>query len=346
MTIGILLLEDFVALLALILTSYFKEIRFSGFLPGMALADTLLKGSFFLLGMFLVARFVLPILFRHIAKSQELLFLTSIAWCFLVAFLFGKIGFSAEMGGFLAGLAVGNLDYADQIIIKIRPLRDFFVVIFFVALGMQLAFQDISYQIGPAIVLLVLVLLVRPFVVFLLMSFFGFEKRTSFNTAIALSQLSEFSLILIMLGQTVGHLDQKTVSLILFVALVSIALSSYLITFSDRIYRAIYKFLKLFETTNKKELVFLPFEPENHIVLIGAHRTGGEVLKSLVQKKRIVVVIDFNPHIVRKLIKKKVPTVFGDVSDPEIFEKTKLEKAKMIISTAVSYTHLTLPTKA
>ncbi|MDP3784677.1 MAG: cation:proton antiporter, partial [bacterium] len=210
-SIGFLLVQDFVAILILVfLTGLQGETGFSF----VHLLTTLLQGAILFAAMLFLGQKVLPFLFHRIAGSQELLFLMSIAWMFSMVFIVQKIGFSIEMGGFLAGLALANSSEHFQIAARIKPLRDFFILVFFVTLGFSLVSSGIG-EIGlPVLVFSLFVLFGNPLIVLIIMGIMGYRKRTSFLTGLTVAQISEFSLVLVALGARLGHLSSGVVALV------------------------------------------------------------------------------------------------------------------------------------
>lgn len=334
--IGFLLVQDFVAILILIFLAGFSQdvsqtttfLNFFLLLPkGLLLFGTLV----------ILSRYVLPKFFRYAASSDEFLFLSAIAWAFLFASFSFKIGFSLETGAFLAGFALANSPYHLQISAKIRPLRDFFLIIFFVVLGLGMNFSALSNYLFPAIILSLFVLIGNPLIVLLILRQLEFKKRTSFLASVTVAQISEFSLIIVVMGQRVGHITSEIVSLVVLVGVITIIVSSYMIIYSNWLYKKLMNFLSIFEkkVADEPSLSF-PKEVAGHTVLVGCSRMGGDLLKVLQEKKKedsSLVIIDFNPLVVKKLTSRGIGVIFGDVSDPEVLETLKLEKAELIIST-------------
>ena len=333
-TIGLLLVQDFVVILILMFLSGFKGGYQSSFLPFLFIFA---KG----LGLFLLVSFLakkwIPFLFEAMARSQELLFLTAVAWCFLFASLSRLLGFSLEIGAFLAGVSLSALPYHYQISSRIRPLRDLFITLFFVGLGMKLLWQPKLAFLIPALVLSIFILVGKPIIVFLLMSFLGFRKRVSFLTSTSLAQISEFSFILMAMGYSLGHLTSEDVSKVTTVGVVTICASTYLILGGRKIFQRISCFLAFFEKEQIHEVGSRTAKlPEDHIVLIGCNRTGEDILEFLKKKEAPYLVLDFSPEVIQQLEAQEVPCLFGDVSDEEILTQLNLEKAKIIISTVPS----------
>src|SRR3989344_1401093 len=326
-SLGILLVQDVVAIMLLIVLA---GVGNGQGLIWSALAGTVAKSVLLLLIMLFLGRKILPLIFDRVAHSPELLFLVSLAWVFIVAAGTASVGLSIEIGGFLAGLALANSSESFQIAHRIRSLRDFFILIFFVLLGASVnvfSFHGLSWQI---IVFSLFVLIGNPLIVLIIMGSLGYRKRTSFLTGVTVAQISEFSLILVALGLKLGHIDAKVVSLITIVGLITITLSTYLILYADQIFSRIFKFLSLFERKRRKK------EDEEDkiskpIVLIGAHRIGRSIAANL--PKNDLLIIDFDPDVINTLRRYKYHYLFGDVADPEIFEQANLSEAHLIIST-------------
>ncbi|MBI3638318.1 cation:proton antiporter [Candidatus Wolfebacteria bacterium] len=331
-SVGFLLVQDFFAILLLIFLSGIQTGK------GLAVNDIVLaigKGVLLIFLMFWLGRKVLPWVFDKIARSQELLFMTSLAWCLGIAVLVMKAGFSIEIGGFLAGLALANSSEHFQIATKIRSLRDFFILIFFVILGSSLVFSNLSGITWPIIIFSLFVLIGNPLIVLIIMGIMGYRKRTSFLCGVTVAQVSEFSLILAATGLKLGHLAEKAVSLITAVGIITIIASTYLIIWSEEIYRYFRSALVLFERKNKKEEEDSFEEFEKPIILIGCHRIGQNIASNL--PKKDVLINDYDPSVITQMKRNGYATLFGDTADPEILEKANFKNARLVISTSPKF---------
>ncbi len=327
--VGILLIQDLVAVILLVILSGVRGGEGIEYLPILAVVGkaVVLFGIMLYLG-----RKVLPSVLDRVARSHELLFVMSLAWVFLVATFAKMIGFSVEIAGFLAGLSLANSAEHFQISARVRPLRDFFILIFFVALGSSITFSNVGESMVSVFILSLFVLIGNPLIVLIAMGLMGYRKRTSFMTGMAIAQISEFSLVLVALGAKIGHLDNGVVSLIAAVGLTTFVLSSYLLQHSELLFRFFAKALSLFEKRKAKDDKMFNEEFHKPIILIGAHRTGQSILDNLNPKD--VLAIDFNPEILPQLQRRKVDYLFGDLADQEIFEKANFDEAKLVISTS------------
>ncbi len=328
-SIGMLLMQDVVAILVITILASVND-----FAPSI-LAFTLAQGIGFMILAYFLARYVFPEIFKFAAKNQELLFLLGIAVCFAFAILANLIGFSIAIGSFIAGVALGSLPYNVEISSKTKTLKDFFGVLFFAAIGLELGLTDLHALILPAIIFLLFVLLIKPFLNYIICIIFGYTKRTSYITAISLAQVSEFSLIIVAQGLLLSHVDNKVFSFTVLLALITIASTSYVLKYENFLYRKLHKFLGAFDHLSiaTQELHFLEEKKAHHHILIGYNRMGYSILKSLDKLKKDFVIIDYNPNIIKKLIEQKIPCIYGDIGDLELLDHLKLKEAKAIIST-------------
>lgn len=332
--VGLLLAQDFVAIIALIVLSGMET---PGAEQGIHAADFLLMGlKIVVIGGWIVvlSQTVFPRLINHLAKSSEVLFLFSIAWAFgMAAFVSSPfIGFSIEIGGFLAGLALANSVGHLQIAAKVRSLRDFFITIFFVTLGMQMTFGHIGEIIVPSLLLSLFVIIGNPLVVMVILGVMGHRKRTSFLAGLTMAQISEFSLILIFMGNKLGQVPDRVVAMVTIVAAITFVVSTYFILHSNQLYKRFSPYLDIFERKKTKR-VSVERGKKDHVILVGANRMGESILDALIEHKYDVSVVDFDPDVIDRLKDRDLQVVYGDVSDPEIQEEVNLSKAKMVIST-------------
>lgn len=337
LSIGILLLEDLIAIMLLMAMTVGSSFLNFGLQSSLPMAALLLKGMALFISALLLSRYILSQVFRAAANSSELLFLSALAWCFIFISVSILLGFSVVIGAFLAGFALANSPFHFEIQGKVKPLRDFFVTIFFAYLGSQVVFSDLPQVLPLILVFTLYALIVKPVILLLLLGCFGFRKHTLFQTSLNLSQISEFSLIILMVGLKLGLVSQVSLTAMAFTGVLSIITSSIAIAYSKQIYALISPLVGFFEhgkLTHQKERKKKNMEMEDHVILIGAHRIGGEIIKFLKRESIPFLVLDFNPSLIQKLEKEKIHALYGDLGDPEILEFLNLEKAKLVISTA------------
>jgi len=338
-SLGILLAQDIVAIGLLMFLSGFNAHASST----QALINFLLiflKGGILVGIVIFLSKKVFPRVIESITKSPETLFLVSLAWVFGLAAVVSSpyVGFSIEIGGFLAGLALANSMANYQIIAKAKILRDFFIVIFFVLLGIQMSFNEIAAIILPAIIFSLFVIIVKPFLTIVVMTAMGYRKRTAFLTGISLSQISEFSLILVFIGSKIGVLNKSVVSMVTLVGLVSFFVSSYALINSKKLYRILGPKLNFLEKESGKKDEMQQVEDSlesltGHVVVVGGDQMGESIMEALQEIGMEVVVVDFDPRVVERLKDKNVHRLFGDIADLDIQERAKIDEAKVVIST-------------
>ncbi len=328
--IGFLIVQDLIVILILMVISAIPtEIN----LTILAL-ETVLKVSGLLLLLFIISVYIFPKITKVVAKSQEFLLLFSIGWCFAVATLFHYLNFSIEAGALLAGITLSLSPYHYEISSKMKPLRDFFIILFFIMLGSQMTFSNISQHIIPILIFSAFILIGNPLIVMILMGLLGYTKRNSFLAGLTVAQISEFSLILIALGVSVGHLTNEILSFVTIIGLITIAGSTYLILYANKIYPHLSKCLGIFERKGKKVDEHIYHKNEDYdIILFGYNRIGYSIVKTVQKMKKCLLIVDFNPDVIKRLITEKIPCIYGDVGDSEILERLELNKAEMVIST-------------
>ena len=327
-TIGILLFQDAVAAIALMLVASAGERRSVSII---SLAWLITKAVTIGGLMYLFSLKVLTRWQKLIAGSTEFLFLAAIGWGFGAAALFAKLGLSLEVGALFAGICLAPLLYAQEIAARLRPLRDFFMLVFFITLGAGISFADAGSLLPAILIYSAVVIIIKPFVVLVAMGLMGYTRRTSFKTAVSLAQLSEFSIVITVLGVHEELINQRIAVLVTFVALISIAVSTYLITFSDKLFTRLEKYLRFFERHDPHEEK--PTMARHELVLFGYQRGGHEFITLFKQLKQNYVVIDYDPEIIDILERRKINYIFGDATDAELLEEAGLEKARLVVST-------------
>lgn len=336
LSVGILLVEDLIAIVVLMLVSVGSSALNLGLQESLPLLTLAAKMAGLFILTFILSKYVLEKIFDAVAKSVELLFFTAITWCFVFTSLAVWAGFSVVIGAFLAGVALASSPYHLQIQSKIKPLRDFFLTLFFVYLGTQVQIKDLL-TLWPAILVFTgFAVAVKPIIYALILGFFGFRKHTIFQTSLNLSQISEFSLIVLLVGVEFGVASPSALSVMAATAVLSIICSAVFISSSKKLYNLFTPILSLFVHSKITHSIEAKTEHglENHIVIIGAHRVGGPIIKYLKKTDIPFLVMDFNPQIVKNLREDGVNVVYGDIGDPEVLDYLHLEKAKLIISTA------------
>lgn len=332
MIIGILLMQDILAIFALTALSSIHD--------GFNIATLLyafVQAAAILVLAYGASRWVFPLIFKYAARSQELFFLLALSVCFIFSIIFSYLGFSIAIGAFIAGVALANLAYNVEIIAKVKSLKDFFSTLFFVSLGLSITIPDLRGILKPLVFLILVVILVKPLVVMFLCSFFGYTKKVSFLTALSLAQVSEFSIIIAMLGLELGHISQNLFTIAVLLIIITLIITAYSINFDFLIYSFFSRWLNVFDLMSAgKHLQYLPQKQQDldyDVILVGYDRIGYNVLKALERLKHSFIVIDYNPDLIKRLVLRKIPCIYGDIGDDEIMERLNFKHAKLIVST-------------
>lgn len=328
LAIGVILLDDIVATLALVVVA---AIGTSGNLSLTEIGWLIGKGVLLALALVVVASKILPWLTRQFANSQELLFLFTVAWGFGVASMFDLVGFSMEVGALFAGVSMASLPYATEMSSRLKPLRDFFVILFFITLGSTFSFDGILSNIIPALVLSAIVVFGKPLFVMTSLGLLGYTKLTSFKAGIHLSQISEFSIILVVFAYSVGLVSEQASTLITLVALITIAASTYLMKYDDRLYVLWEERLRMFERriTKEQKRPSLNYP----LILFGYQKGGHEFVRTFRELKKRYVVVDYDPEVIEHLEEQGIRHAYGDATDPELLDEIGIDKAKLVVST-------------
>lgn len=345
-SLGFLLVQDFVAVIALIGIESFA--RFSAGASLQSIAISIIFTAIFGIGLIYGAKYVVNFLFSN-SHNSELLLLYSVSWCLGISALFNYLGFSLEIGALIAGIGLASTNMHHEISAKIKPLRDFFLIMFFIVLGSQMfssSFMEDSLdssqsmleligaeilQILPIVIPLSLLILIgNPIIVFSLLTFLRYTPRVSFNAGLAVSQISEFSLIIGLLALNQGLITNREISILTFIMLITIMISSYMYYHSDSMYKKLKPMLQKLNSSTKNpntkkhynyQILLTGLNPnqENHILYM--HNTNYSYS-----------VIEAEPKKIKHLQNKGIPTIRGDISNPELLQQFELSHLKAFVS--------------
>lgn len=327
LAIGVLLLEDIVATIALLFVSAAAG-------TGTTLSDVGLLGVKAIglaAGLTVAGIWIMPRFSKTLASSQELLYLFATAWAFGVASAFWWAGFSIEIGALFAGVALAHLPYAQQVATRMKPLRDFFIILFFISLGMRLGVDGIGAAVVPALIFSGVVMVLKPLLTMLALGLLGYTKQTGFKSAIYLSQISEFSIILVVLAESLTLVSSELVAVITLTMLITITLSTYLVKYDEFLYRKLEKILSIFEREEvKREVRALSAYP---LILLGYHKGGYEFIRTFRKMKKPYVVLDYNPDVIEELEHMHVHHIYGDATDLELLDEIGVHASELVVST-------------
>ncbi len=330
--LGMLLVEDFIAALILVVASLNISVSSSGSDLVNVFTALFFKGTVIVVLLFMISKYLLPKLSEFFASSPELLFLFSIAWGLGLSSLFSVIGFSAGIGALVAGATFSVSPFAEEISSRLKPLRDFFIMLFFVLLGSRISLSLDTKVLYPAVVLSLFVLIINPIIVFFVMNILNYKKRTSFLVAMTSSQISEFSLILVALGASNGQISNTVVSIITLVFVFTISGSTYLILYSENIYNRFKGVLGFFELRKGSRDEGSSVRPDFDMIIFGFHRVGEDFVEAAKHIGANFFAVDFNPSAIKRLQEKGIPFKYGDADDVEFLREINISSAKLIVS--------------
>jgi Kef-type K+ transport system membrane component KefB/Trk K+ transport system NAD-binding subunit len=340
--VGFLIIQDIVVVLVMIALAALGAGggENSNLLRTMALV--FLKGIAFIGVIAFFMNYILNRLFAHLARSQELMITFAIAWAVLLAATGDLLGFSKEVGAFLAGVAIAATPYREAIGTRLVSLRDFLLLFFFINLGAHLDLSLLGTQIWQSLLFSSFVLIGNPLIVIIIMGIMGYRRRTGFLAGLTVAQISEFSFILAAMGLSLGHISPETVGLITLVGLITIGLSTYMILYSYPLYEKLSPFLKIFErhVTHPEDTGLASHEMRNiDIVLIGLGRYGRNIARDLYRLGKNLVCVDFDPEVLEKWRMKSRPCIYADANDPESYDYLPIGNASMVVNTIAGYDH-------
>lgn len=335
-SLGILIVQDLIVVIAMIgLSAVGISAGVDG--HGSATIQSLLISSiiliFFVVGF---VRYLATPLTQKLAFAPELLVVFAIALAAAFAAVGDVTGLGKEVGGLLAGIALASTPYRETIAARLAPLRDFLLLFFFIALGADIDLSMLGGNALYAVMLSMFVLIGKPIIILIVMGAMGYRKRTGFLAGITLAQISEFSLILVAMGASLGHVDQEALGLVTLVGLVTIAASTYMITYSHHLYSICEPLLSKFErfgTPREPHEATAHYKSDHSVIVFGLGRFGTAIGLRLHQRGIKALGIDFDPAAVSRWRELGLNAEFGDVTDPEFISELPLSQAKWLVST-------------
>ncbi|MDP2432060.1 MAG: cation:proton antiporter [Pseudomonadota bacterium] len=332
--IGFLIVQDIAVVIAMMAMSSLNMGADAGGLAatlGMIALKLAIAGL--LLGV--AMRYVLPRLLDRVARSQELMLLFAIAWGVALASLGEVLGFSKEVGAFLAGFSLASSPYREAMSSRLNPVRDFLLLFFFLDLGARLEFQAFEGQIGAALALSAFVLIGNPLIVMSIMGYMGYRKRTGFLAGLTVAQISEFSIVFVAMGVTLGHVGGDALGLVTLVGLVTISVCTYMVLGGQALYEKLKPWLGLFErkVPFRERVAVGKTETVPEIILFGLGRYGGRMMRRLHDQGIATLGVDFDPEAVRRARQHGLAVRFGDAEDAELPATLPLHDARWVVST-------------
>jgi predicted Kef-type K+ transport protein/voltage-gated potassium channel Kch len=318
--LGFLIVQDIVVVLAMIVLSAFGVGRAAED-PLRAVVLVVGAGGLVSLFVLLFVRFLGDPLTERLARNPELLLLFAVA---------------LAAGGAAVADALASTPYRDALSARLSPLRDFLLLFFFVALGSRLDLAQMHADLVPAITFSLFVLVGNPLILLAIMGAMGFRKRTGFLAGLTVAQISEFSLVFVAMGVSLGHASEAALGLTTLVGLVTIAASTYMIIWSHELYAFLEPLLQPFErrvTPREPAADLPPGDQTPQILVVGLGTLGSALATRLVQGGHRVLAVDFDPTVVRAARREGTAVVYGDASDPELLAHLPLSRTDWVVIT-------------
>jgi len=330
--IGFLLVQDLAAMLIFLFLSSSSTISDANIF--ITLSWIIVKLSLIATLIFFLIRFIIPKVDEILAKNRQVLFVFSLATCFVMASIFDKLGFSLELGALTAGVLLSTSPYHREIATRIHPLRDFFLVIFFVFLGANMELADLTSSLPTVAIFSLFILIGNPLIVLLIMTKLGHTRKTAFFAGLTVAQISEFSLIMIATGVNLEQVPESILATATLVGLITIAASSYMIIYNNQIFKALKPLIKFItpfarKTDEREKINSQSYE----LVLFGVHRLGGGIIELFEKNNVSYIAIDHDPHLVNRLKNEKLNVMFGSADDAAFLDELDLSKTRLVIST-------------
>jgi len=332
--VGFLIVQDLAVVLAMMVMSTLQSGETGWIDITLSLA---LRVSVAAIAMYLLMRYILPRLVAKMASSMELLLIFAIAWGMSLAAIGEWAGFSKEAGAFLAGFSLASTDFRDAINARLTAIRDFLLLFFFIELGSKLDFSTLGDELVPAIILSVFVLVGNPLIVMSIMGFMGYRKRTGFLAGLTVAQISEFSIVFVAMGITLGHVGLGALGLTTLVGVITIALSTYMILYSHKLYILLEPLFGIFE----RKVTFREMDGQTtadthlkpDVIVFGLGRFGGRLARGLADEGIKVLGVDFDPQAVQRFKNNGFAVRFGDGIEAALLESLPLRDTRWIVST-------------
>ena len=334
--VGFLIVQDLAVVLAMMVMSTMRGDNGDGSLWSL-FSSLSLRIGIAVIAMYLLMRFVLPQIVTRMAQSQELLLIFAVAWGTGLAALGEWAGFSKEAGAFLAGFSLASTHYRDAINARLTGIRDFLLLFFFIDLGSKLSFSSLGEELWPAVTLSLFVLIGNPLIVMAIMGYMGYRKRTGFLCGLTVAQISEFSIIFVAMGISLGHVGTNILGLTTLVGLITIAMSTYMIIYSHSLYDKLAPWLGWFERrTPFRELAVSAQSQdirEADVVIIGLGRYGSQLAFKLSSGGLKVMGVEFDPEAASQMRAQNLPVRYGDATTSEFLESLPLKRTPWLVST-------------
>lgn len=331
--LGFLIVQDIVVVIAMVVLSTvgIGAEQAQGGAAKLVTIGASLLGIVALLILFV--RYLANPLMARLARTPELLVIASIGWAATAAAIGDTVGVGKELGGLAAGISIGSTPYRDMVSARLSALRDFLLLFFFLSIGATLDLSSLGPDFTRAIVFSLFVLIGNPLIVILIMACMGYRARTGFLAGLTVAQISEFSLVFMAMGLSLGHVNQSAVGLVTLVGLVTIALSVYMITYSQQLYVWCRPLLRPFDFGFWPEVAVENDEgrPAVDVIIFGLGRFGSQLLRRLEDAGYTVLGVDLDPQTIRRFSSEGYQVRFGDVTEQDYWAELPLTHARWAV---------------
>ncbi|CAC5345894.1 MULTISPECIES: cation:proton antiporter [Planktothrix] len=297
-----------------------------------AVGRSLLLIGLFALGAVIAGIWVIPKLLQFLAKteSKELFLLGVVALCLGIALLTEHLGFSIEMGAFVAGLMISEVEYADQTLTYVEPIRDIFAALFFVAVGMLIDPIFLWEHLELIIGLMLLIVAGKTLIIIPIVKLFGYSWRTSIITGLGLAQIGEFSFVLASAGQGLGLVSRRVYLLIVGTTALTLIITPFILQFAPKLLDWIeekWDLSNLLENSQKITNISEDLPQQNHIIVCGYGRVGRNLVQLLQSHNYAVIVIDQSEKTVQELRNNQIPYLYGNAASLHVLEAAGVDRA-------------------
>ena len=330
LTLGVLVVQDIWAILFMAVQPSLDE-------PGVLRIAQSITGGGVLVGVaFLASRYALAPLLEASARRPELVLISSVAWCFGISGFADQLGLSREMGALIAGVSISAFPYGSDVISKVTGVRDFFVTLFFVALGMKVPVPT-GEVFGHALLIVLFVFVSRFVAVVPAAVLLGEGLYAGTVTALNLAQISEFSLVILSLGAGYGHLSERAGAVVLTAMILTSLVSPYLITWNDRIARLLLRPFERARARGSAGRAAGAARAAPEIVLLGHFRIAQAVLDLVEAQapdlKERITLVDYDANRAHAVIARGFRWEYGDLANPDALEHLGIEEARVVVTT-------------
>lgn len=329
-TVGVLVLQDVFVILFLAVQPSLKNPALAPL--ALALGKVVLLGG---VG-YVVSRFLLPPIFKAVSRQPELVLVGALAWCFALGGFADRLGLSREMGALFAGVMLSTFPYTLDVVARVTSIRDFFVTLFFVALGMHIKVPTWGL-IGWTLVVSGFVVASRLATVFPILYRQRLGHRVSLLPAINLCQISELSIVLLAIGKNAGDVSDITINIAALAFAFLAVDSTYAIMKNDHILRKSSPWLTRVRLPDLPEGGAEPLSVQHpaRLFVLGFSWTASSLLEEISREKPALLpdllIVDYNPQVIERLRKRGVRVVYGDISQRNTLHHAGVHHAEIIV---------------